>query len=99
MLSDRAIELIETTFSDYMIGKINEKTFLNKLTTALDNLPFNSKKEFNVSMDKAKGMRREFFGFNVFPSIDKLEVTCSMIANEDAKFTDIVKRWRSIDSW
>ena len=44
MLSDRAIELIETTFSDYMIGKINEKTFLNKLTTALDNLPFNSKK-------------------------------------------------------
>lgn len=99
MLSDRAIELIETTFSDYMIGKTNEKTFLNKLATALDNLPFNSKKEFSVSMDKAKGMRREFFGFNVFPAISSIEDVCSKVANEDAKFNEIVKRWRSIDDW
>ena len=58
MFSDRAIELIENSFSDYMIGKTNEKTFLDKLSTALENLPFNEKKEFNVTMDKAKNMRR-----------------------------------------
>ena len=46
MLPNRAIDLIEATFSDYMIGKINEKSFLNKLETALDALPFNSKKSF-----------------------------------------------------
>lgn len=99
MLSDRAIELIESTFSDYMVGKTNEKTFLNKLTTALDNLPFNSKKEFSVSISKNKGIRREFFGFNVFPSIDKMDDICSKIANSDEKFANIVKRWRSIDQW
>lgn len=99
MLSNRAIELIEDAFSDYMIGKTNEKTFLNKLTTALDNLPFNSKKSFRVSIDKNKSMRREFFGFNVFPTIEKMDEACSRIANTDAKFTEIVKYWRSIDEW
>ena len=77
MFSDRAIELIENSFSDYMIGKTNEKTFLDKLSTALENLPFNEKKEFNVTMDKAKNMRREFFGFNVFPEIEYTEEICN----------------------
>ena len=99
MFSDRAIELIENSFSDYMIGKTNEKTFLDKLSTALENLPFNEKKEFNVTMDKAKNMRREFFGFNVFPEIEYTEEICNEIANHDVKFTDIIKRWRAIDKW
>lgn len=99
MLSNRAIELIEDTFSDYMIGKTNEKNFLNRLTTALDNLPFNSKKSFRISIDKKKSMRREFFGFNVFPTIEKMDDACSRIANTDAKLNEIVKYWRSIDEW
>ena len=99
MLPNRAIELIENTFSDYMIGKINEKTFLSKLETALDNLPFNSEKSFSVNISKNKSMGKDFFGFNVFPEMDKLEDNCNKIANEDAKFKDIVKRWRSIKEW
>lgn len=99
MLPNRAIELIENTFSDYMIGKINEKTFLSKLETALDNLPFNSEKSFSVNISKNKSMGKDFFGFNVFPEMDKLEDICNKIANEDAKFKDIVKRWRSIKEW
>ena len=67
MLPNRAIELIENTFSDYMIGKINEKAFLSKLETALDNLPFNSEKSFSVNISKNKSMVKDFFGFNVFP--------------------------------
>ena len=99
MLPNRAIELIENTFSDYMIGKINEKAFLSKLETALDNLPFNSEKSFSVNISKNKSMGKDFFGFNVFPEIDKLEDICNKIANEDVKFKDIVKRWRSIEEW
>lgn len=99
MLPNRAIELIENTFSDYMIGKINEKAFLSKLETALDNLPFNSEKSFSVNISKNKSMSKDFFGFNVFPEIDKLEDICNKIANEDVKFKDIVKRWRSIKEW
>ena len=99
MLPNRAIELIENTFSDYMIGKINEKAFLSKLETALDNLPFNSEKSFSVNISKNKSMDKDFFGFNVFPEIDKLEDICNKIANEDVKFKDIVKRWRSIKEW
>ncbi len=99
MLPNRAIELIEATFSDYMIGKINEKSFLNKMETALDALPFNSKKSFSVIISKNKNMSKEFFGFNVFPEMDKLEDICNKIANDDTKFSDIVKRWRSIEDW
>lgn len=99
MLPNRAIELIENTFSDYMIGKINEKAFLSKLETALDNLPFNSEKSFSVNISKNNNMGKDFFGFNVFPEIDKLEDICNKIANEDVKFKDIVKRWRSIKEW
>ena len=99
MLPNRAIELIENTFSDYMIGKINEKAFLSKLETALDNLPFNSEKSFSVNISKNKSMGKDFFGFNVFPEIDKLEDVCNKIANDDVKFKDIVKRWRSIEEW
>ena len=99
MLPNRAIDLIEATFSDYMIGKINEKSFCNKLETALDALPFNSKKSFNVNISKNKSMGQEFFGFNVFPEMDKLEDICNKIANDDTKFKDIVKRWRSIEDW
>ena len=99
MLPNRAIELIEATFSDYMIGKINEKSFLNKMETALDALPFNSKKSFSVIISKNKNMSKEFFGFNVFPEMDKLEYICNTIANDDTKFSDIVKRWRSIEEW
>ena len=99
MLPNRAIELIENTFSDYMIGKINEKAFLSKLETALDNLPFNSEKSFSVNISTNKSMGKDFFGFNVFPEIDKLEDICNKIANEDVKFKDIVKRWRSIKEW
>ena len=99
MLPNRAIELIENTFSDYMIGKINEKAFLSKLETALDNLPFNSEKSFSVNISKNKSMGKDFFGFNVFPEIDKLEDICNKIANDDIKFKDIVKRWRSIKEW
>ena len=99
MLPNRAIELIEATFSDYMIGKINEKSFLNKMETALDALPFNSKKSFSVIISKNKNMSKEFFGFNVFPEMDKLEFICNTIANDDTKFSDIVKRWRSIEDW
>ena len=99
MLPNRAIELIENTFSDYMIGKINEKAFLSKLETALDNLPFNSEKSFSVNISKNKNMGKDFFGFNVFPEIDKLEDICNKIANDDIKFKDIVKRWRSIKEW
>ena len=99
MLPNRAIELIENTFSDYMIGKINEKAFLSKLETALDNLPFNSEKSFSVNISKNKSMGKDFFGFNVFPEIDKLEDICNKIANDDVKFKDIVKRWRSIEEW
>ena len=99
MLPNRAIELIEATFSDYMIGKINEKSFLNKMETALDALPFNSKKSFSVIISKNKNMSKEFFGFNVFPEMDKLEDICNKIANDDTKFSDIVKRWRSIEEW
>ena len=99
MLPNRAIELIENTFSDYMIGKINEKAFLSKLETALDNLPFNSEKSFSVNISKNKSMGKDFFGFNVFPEIDKLEGICNKIANDDVKFKDIVKRWRSIKEW
>ena len=99
MLPNRAIELIENTFSDYMIGKINEKAFLSKLETALDNLPFNSEKSFSVNISKNKIMGKDFFGFNVFPEIDKLEDICNKIANDDVKFKDIVKRWRSIKEW
>ena len=99
MLPNRAIELIEATFSDYMIGKINEKSFLNKMETALDALPFNSKKSFSVIISKNKNISKEFFGFNVFPEMDKLEYICNTIANDDTKFSDIVKRWRSIEEW
>ena len=99
MLPNRAIELIENTFSDYMIGKINEKAFLSKLETALDNLPFNSEKSFSVNISKNKSMGKDFFGFNVFPEIDKLEGICNKIANDDVKFKDIVKHWRSIKDW
>ena len=99
MLPNRAIELIENTFSDYMIGKINEKAFLSKLETALDSLPFNSEKSFSVNISKNKSMGKDFFGFNVFPEIDKLEDICNKIANDDIKFKDIVKRWRSIKEW
>ena len=99
MLPNRAIELIDNTFSDYMIGKINEKDFLSKLETALDNLPFNSEKSFSVNISKNKSMGKDFFGFNVFPEIDKLEDICNKIANDDVKFKDIVKRWRSIKEW
>ena len=99
MLPNRTIELIENTFSDYMIGKINEKAFLSKLETALDNLPFNSEKSFSVNISKNKSMGKDFFGFNVFPEIDKLEDICNKIANDDIKFKDIVKRWRSIKEW
>lgn len=99
MLPNRAIELIENTFSDYMIGKINEKAFLSKLETALDNLPFNSEKSFSVNISKNKSMGKDFFGFNVFPEIDKLEGICNKIANDDVKFKDIVKHWRSIKEW
>ena len=99
MLPNRAIELIEATFSDYMIGKINEKSFLNKMETALDALPFNSKKSFSVIISKNKNMSKEFFGFNVFPEMDKLEYICNTIANDNTKFSDIVKRWRSIEEW
>ena len=99
MLPNRAIELIENTFSDYMIGKINEKAFLSKLETALDNLPFNSEKSFSINISKNKSMGKDFFGFNVFPEIDKLEDICNKIANDDVKFKDIVKRWRSIKEW
>ena len=99
MLPNRAIELIENTFFDYMIGKINEKAFLSKLETALDNLPFNSEKSFSVNISKNKSMGKDFFGFNVFPEIDKLEDICNKIANDDVKFKDIVKRWRSIKEW
>lgn len=99
MLSNRAIELIEDSFSDYMIGKINEKNFLNRLTVALEGLPFNSHKSFHVAIDKNKSIRREFFGFNVFPTINKLDDACSRIANDNDKLADIVKYWRSIDEW
>lgn len=99
MTSNRAIELIEDTFSDFMIGKTNEKMFLNKLSTALENLPFNSKKSFRVSINKTKSIRREFFGFNVFPTVEKMDEACSRIANTDAKLSEIVKYWRSIDEW
>ena len=99
MLPNRAIELIENTFSDYMIGKINEKAFLSKLETALDNLPFNSEKSFSVNISKNKSMGKDFFGFNVFPEIDKLEGICNKIANDDVKFKDIVKHWRFIKEW
>ena len=85
MLPNRAIELIEVTFSDYMIGKINEKSFLNKMETALDALPFNSKKSFSVIISKNKNMSKEFFGFNVFPEMDKLEDICNKIANDVMK--------------
>lgn len=99
MFSDRTINLIEDTFSDYMLGKINESSFINRLSTALDNLPFNSKKEFNVSISKSKGTNRDFFGFNVFPAIDKIDDICAHVANSDEKFNSILKRWRSIDEW
>ena len=82
-----------------MLGKINENAFLSKLETALDNLPFNSEKSFSVNISKNKSMGKDFFGFNVFPEIDKLEDICNKIANDDVKFKDIVKRWRSIKEW
>lgn len=99
MCSDRAIKLIEDSFSDYMIGKLSEDVFVKHLSTALENLPFNSKKEFKVTISKTKGIQRNFFGFNVFPSISKLDDICSNIAYSEEKFDTIVKRWRSIDEW
>lgn len=99
MLAERAIELIEDSFSTYMIGKSSEKSFLDKLTTALDNLPFNTKKSFRITIDKTKSSRKDFFGFYVFPTVNYLDTICSYIANDLESFNDIVKRWRSIDEW
>lgn len=99
MLLNRAIELIEDTFSDYMIGKIDEGAFFNKLSTALDNLPFNSPKTFNITIEKSTGMKRTFFGIDVFPSINSIKEVCNSIANAEMKYEDVVKQWREISDW
>lgn len=99
MLSNRAIELIEEAFSNFMIGKDDESIFINKLTTALDNLPFNNEKTFNVTIEKKALNHHEFFGFHVFPTIDGLLSVCDMCTLEPYSFDGTVKGWRAITAW
>lgn len=102
-MTDKALLLLETAYSKFLMKETNESQLCRDISTALGALPFDGRrKEFTVQITNQR-MNEKFFGMRVFPKIDELDKFCREIVNEDSaniiKFNEMTKRWKTIDSW
>lgn len=96
---NKALELIEEAFSEYLLGKLSNAQLEKKLEVGLDALPFNSKKSFSVHIMFQKQSKQNFFGVNVFPSVDYISSICDTVANDNITFLKLCKKWKTIPEW
>ena len=102
-MTEKALLLLENSYSRFLMHETNEKQLCRDIATALEALPFEGRhKEFTVQVANQK-MNEKFFGMRVFPKIDELDEFCKDLVNESydnmIKFTDLTKKWKSIDKW
>lgn len=102
-MTEKALALLEEAYNKFLMKEIDENKLCKNIKTALEVMPFDgSTKEFTVQISNQR-MNEKFFGMRVFPKIDELDDFCKDMVNEDSKkfvkFTDLIKRWKKIDSW
>lgn len=102
-MTEKALQLVESAYTKYLMGKIKNDRLCKELQTALEMLPFGGKqKKFEVQIANSKGFG-EFFGMRIFPSIPDLDSFCEHLVSDDSKqlvkFTEITKRWKNIEHW
>ena len=102
-MTNKALLLLENAYSRFLMKDTNETQLCREIKTALDSLPFDGRnKEFDVQITNQR-MSEKFFGMRVFPKIEELDEFCKDLVNEESdkliKFTDLTKRWKTIDSW
>lgn len=102
-MTEKALLLLESAYSRYLMKNINESQLCKDIETALDSMPFDGRqKSFSVQITNQK-MIEKFFGMRVFPKIEELDDFCKELVNEESdkliKFNEITKRWKNIDNW
>ena len=102
-LTEKALLLLENSYSRFLMHETNENQLCRDIATALGALPFEGRrKEFTVQITNQR-MNEKFFGMRVFPKIDELDEFCKDLVNEKSdaliKFTDLTKKWQTIPKW
>lgn len=95
----RSFDMIDNTFSDYLMKKIDDRNLEKKLSTILSSLNLNGKdKRFEVSIVNNNG-KESFFGMRVFPVITDMNVITHALVNEKKTFKELCGMWNEIKNW
>jgi hypothetical protein len=104
-LEEKALSLLEQSFTDFLKGKIKQDKLCKNIGIALSSLPFEGgRKKFNVEITKTN-TNAEFFGMRVFPSLNENASVCNRLAaTEDVdskliRYQDLIKIWKKIPEW
>lgn len=99
ILTEKALALMEDTYSDFLMKKINAEKFEKNLSAALSALPLeNGYKHFEVSIVN-QNHKDAFFGFYLYPVMSELEKFTEDAVENNVSFKDLCKRWKTIKDW
>lgn len=99
LATEKTLALVEDTFSKYLLGSISLTELQNTLEVALDNMPFEKEQKFVVKVKLASRPTNNFFGIEVYPSIEDISAMCTKLLSNDCDGPLFVKDWRDIRHW
>lgn len=95
---EKALSMMEDTFSDYLMKKISAEKFEKNLGIAMSALPLeNGPKHFEVAI--VQNRKEPFFGFYLYPVMSQLEKFTEESVADDISFPQLCKKWKSIKDW
>lgn len=95
---DKALSMMDDTFSDYIKGKMSDESFEAKLGKVMSALPLKNHKNFEVAIVN-NNKKEPFFGLRIFPVIAEMDMIAEEIINKRISFNKLIEKWRSIENW
>lgn len=97
--TERILEIITNTFSDYLMKKIDNHKLEERISTSLSNIEINGKvKNFEVSI-VSNNHKEPFFGMRIFPIISDSDIIVKALVNDKKSFKEIYQLWKEIKNF
>ena len=104
-MEEKALSLLEQSFSDFLKGKIKQDKLCKNIGVALSSLPFEGgRKHFTVEITKTVA-NIDFFGMRIFPTLEENAGICERLTStaDDRskliKYSDLIKIWKRLPDW
>jgi len=97
--TERVLEIMTNTFSDYLMKKIDSHKLEERISTALSNIEINGKtKNFEISI-VSNNHKEPFFGMRIFPIISDSDIIVKALVNDRKSFKEIYGMWKEIKNF